>query len=166
MMISGTVRLRRTPDRWHSPPFRSAHSLSLAFFRISETMTPLVLSRCSCTSGCTFPTPRTMLRVVFVAVTITIFERVLTHCSYGAGTIRAKSTSPVGLALRSKFFTRTSSTVGDTNPGSSGPGVISFTPRDSKDNRTSTAFCSYLAMLYETGSSLMPFLIKIHVGQR
>ncbi len=41
--------------------------------------------------------------------------------------------------------------MGETNAGSLGPSVISLTPRERSESKTSTAFCSYQAILYETG---------------
>lgn len=60
----------------------------------------------------------------------------ITDCSYRAVIILAISALSVVLGLRSKFFTSTSSTAGDTNAGSFGPSVISFTPKHSNANRT------------------------------
>ena len=56
-------------------------------------------------------------------------------CGYQTGTILVISASTVVLGLRSKFFTSTSSTAGETNAGSFGPSVISFTPSDSNDKQ-------------------------------
>ena len=54
------------------------------------------------------------------------------------------------------FSTSTLSTFGEMNPGSFGPSVMFLMPRLSSASRTSTAFCSYHAILNESGRSLTP----------
>jgi hypothetical protein len=63
------------------------------------------------------------------------------------GTIRARSASTVLFFVIPKFSWRTASTPGETKAGSFGPRAIFFTPRLSRARSTSTAFCSYQAML-------------------
>ena len=46
-------------------------------------------------------------------------------------------------------------TFGERNAGSVGPKWMFLTPRYNSAKRTMTAFCSYQAMLYEMGSSLI-----------
>lgn len=53
--------------------------------------------------------------------------------------------------------TSTLATLGERKAGKVGPRWICFTPRLSKASRTMTAFCSYQAMLYTMGSSLISF---------
>lgn len=53
--------------------------------------------------------------------------------------------------------TSTLATLGERKAGSVGPRWICFTPRLKRASRTMTAFCSYQAMLYMMGSSLMSF---------
>ena len=50
-----TVRLRCTPARWHSPPFRYAHRLSLLFSRLIRHNDAPGLSLCSRAGGCPGP---------------------------------------------------------------------------------------------------------------
>jgi hypothetical protein len=59
----------------------------------------------------------------------------------------ATSSSGVEILLISNFSIRVFATLGDRNPGRVGPRRIPSTPRESKANRTRTAFCSYQELL-------------------
>ena len=67
--------------------------------------------------------------------------------------LRSSSTVVFGMIL--KFSTSTFSTFGETNAGSLGPSIMFLTPRLSSASRTRHAFCSYHAILYATGRSLI-----------
>ena len=58
-----------------------------------------------------------------------------------------RSCSTTVFGPRPNFSTRTSRTLGDTKAGSVGPRRMFLTPRESSARSTSTAFCSYQAML-------------------
>ncbi len=65
----------------------------------------------------------------------------------------SSSTLPMGAIP--KLSTRTLATLGERKAGSVGPRWMFLTPRESSASYTITAFCSYHAMLYAMGSSLM-----------
>ena len=65
------------------------------------------------------------------------------------------SSSTVPIPAIPKLSTRTFVTFGDRNAGSVGPTWMFFTPRYRSARSTITAFCSYHAMLYMIGRSLM-----------
>ena len=73
----------------------------------------------------------------------------------------AMSSSTFDIVPIPNVSTNTLATFGERNAGSVGPRWIFFTPRYSRANKTITAFCSYQAMLYAIGNSLISFSSNI-----
>ena len=75
------------------------------------------------------------------------------------------SSSAVLIVAIPKFSTSTFLTFGERKAGKVGPRCIFFTPKDNKASNTITAFCSYQAILYMMGKSLIssriPLLISL-----
>ena len=65
------------------------------------------------------------------------------------------SSSTVPMPVMPNLLTSRFVTFGERKAGSVGPKWIFLTPRYNSAKRTMTAFCSYQAMLYEIGSSLI-----------
>ena len=77
--------------------------------------------------------------------------------SYEASPNFFRSSSTVPIPAMWNVSISTLATLGDKNAGNVGPKCISFTPRLSNASYTITAFCSYQAILYTIGKSLMSF---------
>ena len=65
------------------------------------------------------------------------------------------SSSTVPIPLIPKFSTSTFATFGERKAGSVGPKWMFLTPKYNNDNNTITAFCSYHAILNESGNLLI-----------
>src|SRR3989339_866066 len=62
-----------------------------------------------------------------------------------------KSSSTVFMGLMSKFLTKKASMFGEMNAGNDGPSRMPFIPKESRDRRMTTAFCSYQERISDRG---------------
>ena len=98
-----TARLRCTPARWHSPPFRSAHRLSLAFRAVDRADEDATLcSHARFRACCPGPLLTPCSRIVLVAVDATDAVRSVTHSrdARGARTRRLRASRYLRTPLR------------------------------------------------------------------